>query len=103
MEFRVAVVNHSWMSPSMAGWGWSLGEANVPKQFSTREQAQTLADHLAGTTHWKNGDWEFRVIEGPPFILPEPQNSFHANRRELSKNTVPSATSPAGEQGGGGT
>ncbi len=85
-EYRVAVINHSWLSSSMAGWGWSLGEANVPRQFKTRDKADALANKLDEQSLALTGAWNFQVIEGPPFVLPEPRNPFHEKRKELPRS-----------------
>ena len=85
MEYRIAVINPKFTNESMAGWGWSLGGANIPVQFVNREQADDKCKKLSRES--SSGGWEFLVIEGPPFILPEPQNKMHASRKELSRNS----------------
>lgn len=88
MQYRIAVINHRFKNfqTGLGGWGWSLGAANVPKQFATYSDAAALAENLSVSTAKFSGDWEFKIIEGPPFDLPEPRNFAHAKRSELPHN-----------------
>ena len=72
MNYRVAVINHTFTSPSMAGWGWALADNyNLPRGFKTEEEADSFAEDLNARYRGK-GTWEWRVVHGPPFVLPSP-------------------------------
>lgn len=90
-KYRIAVINHRLQNcgpGGLGGWGWSMGEGNVPRQWSMAMFADIALLAMEESDKLRESPtFEYRIIEGPPFVLPEPQNHFHANRKELSHNS----------------
>src|SRR3990167_4842010 len=73
------------LSPSLAGWGWSLTLGNLPTSF-TRPEAEAFISVMLQEQERLRCKWEFRVIEGPPYVLPEPMNERYAPKLEEDEN-----------------